>query len=188
MSVAHIRQFSSGSIALFEAPSCGTTNGIFSPLSYAARAPNFKNRLDSPKTPHPYRIPERAIQRSNRDNVRPTFSRFGHGQGHSRAFEPPAQRMLPTANALASEIPGLPGSRRWNPCLYLDHGVPLPWFPVTSDPQRSSFWRGRCPLPGDQRQDVREPLGHLKRDVAAMADDLGTDLDQLLAAGWSVTA
>src|SRR5262249_26741314 len=96
--------------------------------------------------------------------------------------------MLPTANALASEIPGLPGSRRWNPCLYLDHGVPLPWFPVTSDPQRSSFWRGRCPLPGDQRQDVREPLGHLKRDVAAMADDLGTDLDQLLAAGWSVTA
>jgi hypothetical protein len=39
---------------------------------------------------------------------------------------------------------------------------------------------------GDQRQDDEHlprhcDLGHLEGDVAAMADDLGTDLDQLLA-------
>src|SRR5438477_12674848 len=44
----------------------------------------------------------------------------------------------------------------------------------------------RCPEPGDQRQDFLEhllrhrDLSHLKGGVAAVADDLGTDLDQLL--------
>jgi hypothetical protein len=47
-------------------------------------------------------------------------------------------------------------------------------------------WRGWCPQPGDQHQDFPEhlprhrDLGHLERDVAAMADDLRADLDQLL--------
>jgi hypothetical protein len=64
--------------------------------------------------------------------------------------------------------------------------APLP-SSLASEPQRSSCWRGRCPQPGDQRQDFLEhlprhcDLGHLEGDVAAMADDLGTDLDQLLA-------
>ena len=46
---------------------------------------------------------------------------------------------------------------------------------------------GQRPQPGDQRQDVGEhlprdrDLGHLERDVAPVADDLGADLDQLLS-------
>jgi len=41
--------------------------------------------------------------------------------------------------------------------------------------------------PGDQHQDIGEhlpwhrDLGHLERDIAAVADDLGADLDELLA-------
>jgi hypothetical protein len=60
--------------------------------------------------------------------------------------------------------------------------APLP-SSLASEPQRSSCWRGRCPQPGDQRQDFLEhlprhcDLGHLEGDVAAMADDLGTNLD-----------
>jgi hypothetical protein len=52
---------------------------------------------------------------------------------------------------------------------------------------RRSCRRGRCPQPGDQRQDLGEhlsrhrDLGHLERDLARVADDLGADLDQLLA-------
>jgi hypothetical protein len=44
-----------------------------------------------------------------------------------------------------------------------------------------------CPQPGDQREGFCEHLlrnhrfGHLERDVVAVADDLGPDLDQLLA-------
>jgi hypothetical protein len=51
----------------------------------------------------------------------------------------------------------------------------------------SDIERGRRPQPGDQRQDFREhlpryrDLGHLEGDVAPVADDLGADLDQLLA-------
>jgi hypothetical protein len=54
-------------------------------------------------------------------------------------------------------------------------------------PNLWSCWYGWCPQPGNKRQDVGEhlsrhcDLGHLERDVAAVADDLGTDLDQLLA-------
>jgi hypothetical protein len=53
--------------------------------------------------------------------------------------------------------------------------------------QRWSCWRGRCPQPGDQQQDFGEylprhcDLNQLEGDVALMADDLGADLDQLLA-------
>ena len=41
--------------------------------------------------------------------------------------------------------------------------------------------------PGDQHQDIgehlpwRRDLGHLEREIAAVADDLGADLDELLA-------
>ena len=53
--------------------------------------------------------------------------------------------------------------------------------PVASDP------RPRCSQPGDQRQDFHDHLlwhpnlGHLEHDVAAVADDLRAELDQLLA-------
>ena len=53
-------------------------------------------------------------------------------------------------------------------------------------PQSPSRQGGRRPQLGDQRQDFPEhlsrnrDLGRLERDVAAVADDLGTDLDQLL--------
>src|SRR6516225_5480221 len=64
-----------------------------------------------------------------------------------------------------------------------------------SAPSRSrslSWWRRRCPQSGDEHQDVVEhlprhhDLGHLERHLAAMADDFGADLDQLLP-GWSAT-
>jgi hypothetical protein len=70
--------------------------------------------------------------------------------------------------------------------LFRDQGAPLPSF-VASAPMSRSCWRGRCPQPGNQRQDVGEhllrhrDLGHLKSNVAAVADDLRADLDQLLA-------
>src|SRR3954447_22786261 len=61
-----------------------------------------------------------------------------------------------------------------------------PPVPATSAPTGSSCWRGQCPQPRDQQQDVREHLpryrdfGKLECDVAVMADDLRADLDQLL--------
>ena len=61
--------------------------------------------------------------------------------------------------------------------------VVCPSYPLPA----TSRWRGRRPQPGDQRQDVGEQLPrhrhlrHVEGDVAAVADDLGTDLDQLLA-------
>ena len=48
-------------------------------------------------------------------------------------------------------------------------------------------WVLRLVETGDERQDFRKhlprhrDLGHLERDVATVADDLGADLDQLLA-------
>ncbi len=55
------------------------------------------------------------------------------------------------------------------------------------DPQASSCWSGWRPQPGDEHQDFRKhlrwygDLGHLESHVAAVADNLGADLDQLLA-------
>ena len=75
-------------------------------------------------------------------------------------------------------IPGLSGAIQ---------GAPLPSSSVAADPQRSSC-RGRWrPKPGNKHQDVSEhqpryrDLGHLERNVAAVADDLRADLDQLFA-------
>jgi hypothetical protein len=70
--------------------------------------------------------------------------------------------------------------------LFRDQGTPLRSSSVASDPISRSCWRGRRPQPGDQREDIREhlsgygDLGQLECHVAAMADDLGADLDQLL--------
>jgi len=53
--------------------------------------------------------------------------------------------------------------------------------------QRGSYGCGRCPRPGDQRQNVGEylsrygDLGHLEGHITPVADDLGADLDQFLA-------
>jgi hypothetical protein len=66
-------------------------------------------------------------------------------------------------------------------------GIPLLWPPAGFAPAGHSCWRRRSPQPGDQRQDVGEhllrdrDLGQLERDVAPVADNLGADLDQLLA-------
>ena len=55
---------------------------------------------------------------------------------------------------------------------------------------RAPSWRQRrWPQPVDQSQDLSEQrswdgdVGHLKRDVVAVAHDLGADLDQLLSQG-----
>ena len=59
--------------------------------------------------------------------------------------------------------------------------------PVASDPALRLRRRGWRPQQGDQRQDVGEHLsrhchlGHMEGDVAAVANDLRADLDQLFA-------
>ena len=70
--------------------------------------------------------------------------------------------------------------------IWQDQGAP-PLSPLAAFAAAAlSCRRGRCPQPGDQRQDVGEHLsrhrdfGQLECDVAAMADDLRADLDQLL--------
>src|SRR6516162_3668227 len=71
------------------------------------------------------------------------------------------------------ELVALPSSRRTSAVAV----CPICW----------SCWCRRRPQPGDQRQDFPEhllwhrDLGHLEGDVAAVADHLGADLDQLLA-------
>jgi hypothetical protein len=78
-----------------------------------------------------------------------------------------------------TELPRIPG------LLGAIQGAPLP-SSVASDPQRSSC-RGRR-SPKHKHQDVPEhqpryrDLGHLERNVAAVADDLGTDLENALLA------
>jgi hypothetical protein len=79
-----------------------------------------------------------------------------------------------------TEFPRMPG------LLGAIQGAPLPSSSVVSDPQRSSCRGRRRPKPGNEHQDIPEhqpryrDLGHLECNVAAVADDLGTDLDQLL--------
>jgi hypothetical protein len=62
--------------------------------------------------------------------------------------------------------------------------APLPSSPVASDPIFRSRRCGRRPQPGDKHQGHvprHGDLGHLEGDVAAVAHDLGAELDQLLA-------
>jgi hypothetical protein len=85
----------------------------------------------------------------------------------------------------AAKPPGCPSASP-KPAAFRDQGAALPSSSVASAPISRSCWRGRRPESGDQRQDFGEhlprhrDLGHLKRNVAAVADDLGADLDQLL--------
>jgi len=61
----------------------------------------------------------------------------GTDQGHGLAFGPQAQQMSPRTAALASEIRGLSGSRRWNSCLCFDQGVPMPSWSVAHPTPRA---------------------------------------------------
>jgi hypothetical protein len=76
------------------------------------------------------------------------------------------------------------GSSKFPCWLGAIEDAPLP-SSLASEPRRSSCWRGRCPQPGDQRQDVGEhlprhgDLRHLERDVAAVADDFRADHGQV---------
>ncbi len=103
-------------------------------------------------------------------------SRRGTLQRNSIAADPLTANMVRRSVSQGRNLP-----------LFRDQGAPLPSSSVASAPISRSCWRGRCPQPGDQRQDVgkhllrHRHLGHLKRNVAPVADDLRTDLDQLLA-------
>src|SRR5271169_788855 len=75
----------------------------------------------------------------------------------------------------------------WSPLIRLHRGAPLPSLPVAFDPWGPSRWCGWRPQqPGNDHEDFVAhlswhcDLGHLEHDVAAVADHLGTDLDQLL--------
>jgi hypothetical protein len=101
------------------------------------------------------------------------------------SLEGSAATKFDRTNSVGSQTAGLPAGEARKRPLFRDQCTPLASF-VASAPS-SSCGRGRCAQPGDQRQDVGEhlprhrDLGHLEGDVAAMADDLRTDLDQLLA-------
>ena len=96
-----------------------------------------------------------------------------------KGYEKPISRtgaIAEVGRAHARKDADLPASRRTS-------SVVCPSY-LLSAPLR---WRGRRPLPGDQRQDVGEDLsryrdlGQLEGDIAAVADDLRADLDQLIA-------
>ena len=96
------------------------------------------------------------------------------GRGHERLRTPDAGN---TSMARAEKIRN---------GLY--QGAPSPWFTLELIQRRRSCRRGigRRPQFGDQPQDLckQHPrhgnLGHLEGDIAAVADDLRPDLDQLL--------
>jgi hypothetical protein len=97
--------------------------------------------------------------------------------GEARA--PRAQRSnQPFGGAEALQPIHLPSSRRIS-------GVVVRRIRSLAGPP--SCWCRRRPQPGNLHQDLREhlsrhgDLGHMERDVAAMADELGVDLDQFLA-------
>jgi hypothetical protein len=98
------------------------------------------------------------------------------------------QRNSAATNLVGSQIVRFPASQGRNSWLGLHQGTPLPSSSVVSDPIARSCRCRQRPQPGDQRQDFLEhlprhrDLGHLEGHVAAVADDLGADLDQLLPA------
>ena len=98
------------------------------------------------------------------------------GNGKSCSAWAGEHRKHPVDSAEALKRAALAVSRRTSPVV-----VRAP------RPHEARSCRGRrCPQSGDQRQDFGEhlprygDLGHLEGDIAAMADDLRTDLDQLL--------
>jgi hypothetical protein len=87
--------------------------------------------------------------------------------------------------SVESSRPTAPRGKRAD--LLQQGAPPPPLSPVANLTTRLSCRRGWRPEPGDQRQDVGEhlsrhrDLGQLESDVATVAEDLGADLDQLLA-------
>jgi hypothetical protein len=98
----------------------------------------------------------------------------------------PRQRNSIAPNPLIAKMPRRWASRGRNWAVCLHQGAPPLSSLVACDPISRSCWRRRCSKARDERQDFLEhlprhrDLGHLERDVPAVADHLGTDLDQLL--------
>src|SRR5271165_2029387 len=115
---------------------------------------------------------------------KPTFPGFWVVGGQDRPVGPPCNGKSRCARAGGVENRGLTCSEARKPTAPPASRRTSPLVAVASDP-RPSCWRGRRPQPGDQTENVVEHLsrhrnlGHLKRDVAAVADHLGGDLDQL---------
>src|SRR5271166_2954045 len=116
--------------------------------------------------------------------IQPTFPGFWVVGGQDRPVGPPCNGKSRCARAGGVENRGLTCSEARKPTAPPASRRTSPLVAVASDP-RPSCWRGRRPQPGDQTENVVEHLsrhrnlGHLKRDVAAVADHLGGDLDQL---------
>jgi len=98
----------------------------------------------------------------------------GASQRNSNRSRPDGSENGETLGLPTSELAALPSSGRTS--AVVDRRI---------RPDPRSCRRGRCPQPGDQRQDIREhpsrnrDLGHLERHVAPMADHLGAHLDRM---------
>jgi hypothetical protein len=104
-----------------------------------------------------------------------------------RPWGVPRQRNSIAADSLTAKTARCSAPLGRNSLLCVHEGVPLPSSAVASDLISRSRWCGRHPQLGDQHQDFlghlsrHRDLGHLKGRVAAVAHDLGADLDQLVA-------
>src|SRR5271165_3863045 len=116
----------------------------------------------------------------------PTFSGYQSRWARFPSQRGALQRNSIAADPVAAKIARRSAAPRRNSWLCLHQGAILPSSSVTSDPIARSCG-SRRPQPGDERQKLLEHLprhchlGHLEGGVAAVAHDLGTDLDQLLA-------
>ena len=104
-----------------------------------------------------------------------------------------SKRQIVVATSKGQSKPRLTAPKRKTRRVCPDQRIPLPSLFAASEPERASCRHRWGPQPGDQRQDVGKRLpgdcdfGHLERDVAAVANDLRADLDQLLAQAGSAT-
>ena len=116
-----------------------------------------------------------------------TFARFRRFRGQDCASDRLEQRQIVVAARKGQSKRRLTAPKRKTRRVWPHQGIPLPSLFAASEPERASCRHRWGPQPGDQRQDVGERLprvcdfGHLERDLAAVADDLRADLDQLLA-------
>ena len=124
-------------------------------------------------------IPAGSISRHSPDSgsLRDQDRPFGRLEQRQIAHRVRGRRSKPPVDRTeALKRAALPGSRRTSAAVV-----------CCICRQRSSCRRRRCPQPGDQRQDFLEhlprhrDLGHLEGHIAAVADDLRADFDQLLA-------
>jgi hypothetical protein len=139
--------------------------------------------------PRMKRRSERAPPILQDSSYYPTFPDSGWFWSQDCPFGHPGQRNCAPRGGRASKPPVGRAEAVSSTCIKTH----LSRRPCRVRPLRPSCRRGRCPQPGDQGQDIREhltrhrDLGHLEGEVAAVADDLRADLDQLLAqAGQSV--